>query len=131
MHPIFLSFAEVLDIHQDQIERYGGEPGIRDRGLLQSAIATPAAGFGGRYLHQDLFAMASAYLFHIVKNHPFIDGNKRTGAVAALVFMLLNGIQVGINEDDLEKAVLAVAEGKWDKALVTEFIRKNSRLDRK
>ena len=63
MAPDFLSFAEVLEIHRDQIERYGGKTGNRDLGLLQSALATPAAGFGGRYLHGDLFEMAAAYLF--------------------------------------------------------------------
>ena len=81
MNPIFLSLAEVLEIHRDQIERYGGDPGIRDLDLLQSALAIPAAGFGGQYLHNDLYEMAAAYLFHITQNHPFVDGNKRTGAV--------------------------------------------------
>ena len=70
MTPEFLSLAEALEIHRDQIERYGGNTGIRDLGLLQSALAMPAAGFGERYLHTDLFEMAAAYLFHIVQNHP-------------------------------------------------------------
>ena len=83
--------AEVLDIHCDQIGRHGGREGIRDLELLQSALAVPAASFAGRFLHQDLPEMAAAFLFHIVRDHPFIDGNKRTGAVAALVFLLLNG----------------------------------------
>ncbi len=86
MTPVSLSLAEVLEIHRDQIERYGGHAGLRDLGLLQSALAMPAARFGGRYLHGDLLEMAAAYLFHIEQNHPFIDGNKRTGTVAAIVF---------------------------------------------
>jgi len=110
MTPDFLSFAEVLEIHRDQIERYGGKTGIRDLGLLQSALAMPAAGFGGRYLHGDLFEMAAAYLFHIVRNHPFVDGNKRTGAVAALVFLSLNGMEIEASEDIFEQTVRAVAE---------------------
>jgi death-on-curing protein len=73
--PVFLSLGDVIEIHRDQIARYGGDPGIRDLGLLQSAVAIPAAGFGGRFLHTDLFEMAAAYLFHISQNHPFIDGN--------------------------------------------------------
>jgi len=93
-NPIFLSLGEVLEIHRDQIDRYGGHPGIRDIGLLQSALAMPAAGFGGRFLHTDLFEMAAAYLFHITQNHPFVDGNKRTGAVASLVFLSLNGVEI-------------------------------------
>jgi death-on-curing protein len=124
VNPVFLSLGEVLEIHRDQIERYGGDPGIRDLGLLQSALAMPAAGFGGRYLHSDLFAMAAAYLFHIVQNHPFADGNKRTGAVAALVFLSLNDIEIDADEEEFESMVLSVAQGRSDKAAVTEFFRK-------
>ena len=127
MNPVFLSLGEVLEIHRDQIERYGGDPGIRDLGLLQSALAMPAAGFGGRYLHSDLFAMAAAYLFHIVQNHPFADGNKRTGAVAALVFLSLNDIEIDADEEEFESMVLSVAQGRSDKAAVTEFFRKYAR----
>lgn len=125
--PVFLTLGEVIEIHRDQIERYGGDPHIRDLGLLQSALAVPAAGFGGRYLHTDLFEMAAAYLFHITQNHPFIDGNKRTGAVASLVFLSLNDVEIEADEEELEKIVLGVAEGKIDKAAVAEFLRKNSR----
>jgi death-on-curing protein len=125
--PVFLSLAEVLEIHRDQLERYGGDAGIRDLGLLQSALAMPAAGFGGRYLHDDLFEMAAAYLFHISQNHPFVDGNKRTGAVAALVFLSLNDIEIDVDEEILEKMVLSVAERKTDKAAVAEFFRRNTR----
>jgi death-on-curing family protein len=77
----------------------------------------PAAGFGGRFLHEDLFEMAAAYLFHIIRNHPFVDGNKRTGTVAALVFLIVNGIGVDADEDALEKTIIAVAEGKLNKRL--------------
>lgn len=76
----FLHLDDVVAIHLDQIERYGGEAGIRDAGLLESAVAQARATFGGEFLHADLFQMAAAYLFHIAKNHPFVDGNKRTGA---------------------------------------------------
>jgi len=128
LNPTFLSLAEVLEIHRDQVERYGGDPGIRDLGLLQSALAMPAAGFGGSYLHTDLHEMAAAYLFHIARNHPFIDGNKRTGAVAALVFLSVNAVEFTADENALEKAVRSVAEGEWDKAKLADFIPKNSRL---
>jgi len=124
--PVFLTLGEVIEIHHDQIERYGGDPGLRDLGLLQSAIATPAAGFGGRYLHTDLFEMAAAYLFHFTQNHPFIDGNKRTGAVASLVFLSLNNVEIESDEEEFERIVLGVAQGKIDKASVAEFFRKNS-----
>lgn len=126
MNPVFLSLGEVLEIHRDQIERYGGDPGIRDLGLLQSALAMPAAGFGGRYLHSDLFEMAAAYLFHLVQSHPFVDGNKRASAVAALVFLSLNDIEIDADEEEFESMVLAGAQGRAHKAAVTEFCRKHA-----
>ena len=97
----FLSVDEILRIHQDQIERYGGDASIRDAKALLSAVAMPQTGFDGNYLHHDLFAMAAAYLFHITQNHPFIDGNKRTGTTAALVFLSLNCVEVDIDNDEL------------------------------
>ena len=118
----------LLEIHRDQIDRYGGDLGIRDLGLLQSALAMPAARFGGRYLHSDLFEMAAAYLFHIVQNHPFVDGNKRTGAVSALVFLSLNEVEIDAEEDEFETMVMSVAEGKQNKASVAEFLRHNAQV---
>jgi len=126
MDPVFLGLGDVLLIHRDQIERYGGDPGVRDIGLLQSALAMPQAGFGGRFLHNDIYEMAAAYLFHVAQNHPFVDGNKRTGAAAALVFLDLNGVDLEISEDALVDVVMAVAEGKADKTEVAEFFRKRS-----
>ena len=126
MNPEFLNLAEVLEIHRDQIDRYGGYPGIRDMGLLLSALAVPAVTFGGSFLHADLFEVAAAYLFHIVRNHPFIDGNKRTGAVAALVFFSLNDVEIEADEDSFEKMVLAVAADQADKRAVTEFFREHA-----
>ena len=111
MNPVFLTLGEILEIHQDQINRYGGASGIRDIGLLQSAIAMPSASFGGQFLHSDLFEMAAAYLFHISQNHPFVDGNKRTGAVAAIVFLALNDIELDADDDEL-----------WDDAGLSEPI---------
>lgn len=123
----FLGLDEILEIHRDQIERYGGSAGIRDIGLLQSAVAMPAAGFGGDYLHQDIFEMAAAYLFHITQNHPFVDGNKRTGTVAAVVFLEMNGVELDADEDELENLVRSVAMGKADKSAAAAFLRDNSR----
>jgi death on curing protein len=89
--PVFLSLDEVLEIHEQQIDRYGGSPGLRDAAGLESAVATPQATFGGEYLHTSIPAMAAAYLFHLCQNHAFIDGNKRVGANAAITFLLING----------------------------------------
>ena len=127
MPPIFLQLDEVLEIHRDQIARYGGRAGVRDMGLLESALAVPQAGAGDQYFHGDLFEMASAYLFHIVRNHPFLDGNKRTGAVAALVFLELNGAEVRLSNEALVRTVVAVAEGKIGKSGVAEFLRQAER----
>ena len=123
----FLSLAEVLEIHQDQITRYGGASGIRDIEILKSAIGMPSATYGGQFLHTDIFEMAAAYLFHLVKNHPFVDGNKRAGAVAAFVFLTLNGFDFDAPEDDFAEMVLSVACGKLDKADVAVFIRRFTR----
>jgi death on curing protein len=122
----FLGLDEILEIHRDQIQRYGGLRGVRDLGLLLSAVSMPSAMFGGSYVHQNLLEMAAAYLFHIIKNHPFYDGNKRTGVVAAIVFMELNGLELKANEADFERLVMQVAEGAADKAEVAAFFQANS-----
>lgn len=123
MHLIFLGLAEVLEIHDEQIARYGGSPGVRDLGLLESALSQPRAGSGGVYFHVDVHEMAAACLFHILMNHPFIDGNKRVGAHATYVFLRLNGLELECSNAALVAQVLAVAEGRADKAKVAEFLR--------
>ncbi|PLX92965.1 MAG: type II toxin-antitoxin system death-on-curing family toxin [Desulfuromonas sp.] len=122
MEPKFLSFTEILEIHQDQILRYGGDSGVRDIELLKSAIGMPSATYGGQFLHTDIYEMAAAYLFHLVQNHPFVDGNKRVGAVSALVFLILNGYVFEAPEDKFAEIVLSVARGELDKAEVAVFI---------
>ena len=99
---------------------------MRDVGLLESAVAQPEAMFGGEYLHPDLSAMAAAYLFHIVKNHPFVDGNKRTGATAAVTFLLLNGVLLDLPKGALAEIVLDVVSGEIDKQTLATVIRANS-----
>ena len=126
MEPIFLTLEEVIEIHADQIGRYGGTAGIRDAALLQSAVAMPQAGFGDQYLHVDLFEMAAAYLFHIVENHPFVDGNKRVGAASALVFLELNGVHVHATNPSLVAVVLGVAQNKIGKGAVADFFKRNA-----
>lgn len=126
--PIFLELEEVLEIHKDQIQRYGGSAGIRDMGLLQSALAMPQAGSGGQYFHADLFEMAAAYLFHLASNHPFVDGNKRVALAAALTFLAMNGVAVGAGSGDaIEKLVLSIASGKGTKADAAGFFRDHAR----
>lgn len=123
MPPTFLSLDEVLEIHRDQLARYGGAAGVGDLGLLQSALAQPQATFGGQFLHANVFEMAAAYLFHIVQNHPFVDGNQRVGAVAAIVFLLLNEEDTTATSAELESLVLAVAQGQRTKLEIAQFFR--------
>jgi len=122
--PRFLTLAEVLRILQDQITRYGGDYGVRDLGLLSSAIAVPQASFGGQRAHQDLFEMAAAYAFHISQNHPFIDGNKRVALASALVFLDLNGIHLSDPEDELYPLMMRVASSTASKAEVAAAFRR-------
>ncbi len=119
----FLDLHEVLVIHQDQISRYGGSTGIRDMGLLTSAIAMPAATFKGEFLHTDIFEMAAAYLFHLVKNHPFLDGNKRVGTVSALIFLDLNGYECLAPDNELTDMVIGTATGMKNKSDIALFLR--------
>jgi death-on-curing protein len=99
-----------------------------DVGILKSAIAMPSATFDGKYLHKDIYEMAAAYLFHIVRNHPFIDGNKRTGAVASIVFLMMNGMDFHADDNDFEEIVFLTAEGKTDKATIVRFFESNAQI---
>ena len=123
MIPLFLDMERVMRIHQSMINTYGGVAGLRDPGLLHSAIAIPQASFSGECLHKDIFEMGAAYLYHITQNHPFIDGNKRTGAATAIVFLAMNGIIIQADEDGLFKITLSVAKGEAGKEKVAEFFR--------
>ena len=126
--PVFLGLDEVIEIHHDQIKRYGGHPGIRDVRILKSAIAMPSATFDGNFLHTNIYEMSAAYLFHIVRNHPFIDGNKRTGAMASIVFLMMDGMDFDADDNDFEKIVLLTAEGKTDKATIARFFESNAQI---
>jgi death-on-curing protein len=127
VEPEFLTLDEVLALHADQIRRYGGRPGLRDVTLLSSAIAMPAATYRGEYLHQGLPEMAAAYLFHICRNHPFVDGNKRASLAAALTFLRLNGLRVSATEDELTELVMGVAAGRSGKPEAAVFLKKHAR----
>ncbi len=113
--PEFLALEDVLAIHEQQIARFGGMNGIRESGLLESAIAVPQAAFGGEWLHDGLFEMAAAYAFHIAENQPFIDGNKRTGLLAAIIFLDINGISIDFPDDRLYQAMIDISGKKLDK----------------
>lgn len=119
--PVFLTLEEVLAIHENRIRKYGGSSGVRDLGLLQSALGNVEATFGGEFLNSTLFEMGAAYLYSICRNHPFLDGNKRTALACALAFLGLNNIKIVSEQDDLYDLVIGVAEGRVSKSAVAVF----------
>lgn len=131
----FLTLHEVLEIHANQIQLYGGSEGIRDQGLLEAALAQPESTFGGEYLHKDIFEIAAAYLYHLVQDHPFIDGNKRVGATSAVVFLSINGYELNADLDkpdskskqtEFQKFVLGVASSEIKKSEIARFFEENT-----
>ncbi|MEG4226420.1 type II toxin-antitoxin system death-on-curing family toxin [Microcoleus sp. N9_B2] len=120
--PNFITKNTVLSIHARQIERFGGTSGVRDEGLLESALAQPQATFGGQLLHPTIAEQAAAYLYHIAMNHPFIDGNKRSAFAVADTFLRLNGCALNLTDDRAYNLVMRVARGTVTKEeLSTEF----------
>lgn len=119
----FVEVEEALRIHARQVRRFGGDAGVRDRGLLESALAMPRASFSGQFVHDDLPAMAGAYLYHLCKNHPFMDGNKRVALAVTLYFLTRNGMPLDVDNQTLQGHVLAVASGEMTKEQVTAYLR--------
>jgi death-on-curing protein len=118
----FLTVREVEALHDEQLTLHGGLGGVRDRGSLESAVATPQATFGSEFLHSDVFEMAAAYAYHIAENQPFIDGNKRTGLNVALVFLGLNGWDIDDPDERLYDAMVGISSGTVNKkALARTF----------
>ena len=124
--PVFLTFAEIIEIHDYQISRFGGAAGVRDIELLKSAIGMPSATFGGEFLHPSVIEMAAAYLYHLVENHPFVDGNKRVGAMTALIFLDMNGFEFDASDEDFTAMVLKVASGEMMKSEISLFLRQHT-----
>lgn len=123
MSVVFLSTEDIIFIHRNTIEIEGGIDGLRDRALLESAAMMPQQSFGGEYLHPDLPSKGAAYLYHLCKNHPFLDGNKRVAAMSCLVFLKCNGATSLPPPEALRDNVLAVASGKLTKSELTNWTR--------
>lgn len=126
--PKFLSLEQVIEIHQRKIEIFGGTAGIRDEGLLVSALAQPQASFFGELLHPTIHEQAAAYLFHLAKNYPFVDGNKRTAFAVTVVFLGLNGYRLNLASGDAYSLVIQVATGEISKAELALFLEENIQL---
>ncbi len=124
---IFLSVADVMSLHDDSIAHEGGMAGLRDHGLLESAVMMPQAAFDGQYLHIGIAAMAAAYLFHICQAHAFHDGNKRAAVVSAIAFLKVNDHELTATNEELIALGLGVADGVLDKSDTTIWMRKFSR----
>jgi death on curing protein len=120
--PRFLTYGAVLRIHDRQLERFGGTPGLRDQGLLESALAQPEATFGGEYLHPTMHEQAAAYLYHLAMNHPFVDGNKRTAFAAMDTFLRLNGCQLELSDQQVYEIVIWLVEGRLDKQALGQVL---------
>lgn len=124
--PSFLTLAEVLEIHREQIESHGGRGGVRDMGSLESAIAMPQSGSGEQYHHRTIFEMAGAYAFHMAENQPFVDGNKRAALAAALIFLDIKGVELDDPEGELYDAMIRLGSKKMSKAQLAELLEKLS-----
>ncbi|MHB9025833.1 MAG: type II toxin-antitoxin system death-on-curing family toxin [Armatimonadota bacterium] len=127
--PDFLADEDIHVLHEIALEMVGGGTGLRDAGLLASALAMPQAGFGDQFLHEDIPAMAAAYLYHLIRNHPFIDGNKRVAMLACLTFLDINEYECMLDEDGWIALVMAVAEGTLSKDECIERLRSNCRQE--
>ena len=128
---IFLTVEDVIILHDNTIAHEGGMAGLRDRGLLESAVMMPQAAFGGHYLHDGIDAMAAAYLFHICQAHAFHDGNKRAAVISAIAFLKVNGHDLTATNEELITLGLGVANGRLDKSDTTIWMRKFSRRVRR
>lgn len=122
----FLTLIEVLELHHQIIEQSGGTSGIRDIGLLESAIAQPRMTFGGEELYPSLLEKSAALGFSLIMNHPFIDGNKRIGHAATEIFLVLNGMEINASVDAQENMVLEIASGELGRKTFVEWLQQNA-----
>jgi len=122
----FLTVDDVITLHAIAIEDQSGDSPIRDRNLLESAVAMPRQGFGGQYVHESIPAMAAAYAFHLCMNHPFVDGNKRAAFAALLAFLVDNGWRLAADNTLAEQAVVNLAAGSTSKEQFTAWVSENA-----
>jgi death-on-curing protein len=119
----YLTLNEVLELHSRLIERYGGSAGIHNLGALESGLAQPRMTFGGEDLYPTIVEKAAALGFTLIKNHPFVDGNKRTGHATMETFLILNGFEIDASVDEQEEVILQVASGELKREVFTSWLR--------
>lgn len=122
----FIPDGLILTIHADLLVRYGGRPALRDPHLLESALAQAKMTAGGKYLHRTLFQKAAAYGFHVCKNHPFVDGNRRVAFVLMEMFLQMNGWEMVASEEEAYSMMMALASGQLSKAELASWLRGHS-----
>jgi death on curing protein len=122
----FIPNRIVPTIHSDLLQRYGGRPGLRDPGLLDSALAQPKMTVGGKFVHSTLFDKAAAYGFHVCRNHPFVDGNKRVAFVLMDIFLQKNGWEITASEEDAYSMMMLLASGKLSRPQLSGWLREHS-----
>ncbi len=123
---VFLTINQVLFIHDQMVKRFGGSHGIRDIGLIESAVARPQATFGGKHLYSSLFDKAAALLQSLLKNHPFVDGNKRTALVSAGVFLKKNGYKLINNHKQEIEFAIRVDNGNLTVEQISKWLKEHS-----
>lgn len=124
----FLSIRQILRIHELLLEQFGGAAGVRDRGALEAAVARPQMTFDGEDLYRDLADKAAALMHSLVQNHPFVDGNKRVGAMAFELFVTSNGHDLHASDDELEALTLSLARGELAAEAIAIWIRQRLRV---
>ena len=120
-----LTKEQIKMLHSALVERFGGQDGLRDEGMLDSALNTPFQTFSGSELYPDLLSKAARLAFGLIANHPFIDGNKRIGTHAMLVFLRLNNVELEYDDDDLIALILKTAAGENDDKTILEWLKKH------
>jgi death-on-curing protein len=123
---IYLYPNQIIHLYKKIIEQSGGSFGLRDKGLLESAVYRPQASFGGHELYTDLFSKAAALGYSLIKNHPFVDGNKRVGYIAMRLFLRLNGTDLNANTSQKLDSIMGISKGKLNEEKMTEWLKKNS-----
>jgi death-on-curing protein len=123
--PVWIDERDAIALHSRLLALHGGVEGLRDRGLLQSALARPQQQYANAG-SSEMIDRAAAYAAGIVRNHPFVDGNKRTGFVVGILFLELNGYRFAASEEDAAQAVLKLADGTLDEAHYNAFLRGNA-----
>lgn len=123
----FLSIKAAINLYKEMMKKYSNHiGGIQSEALLESAMMEPRASFGKQYLYENLFEMAAAYTYHIIKNHPFIDGNKRAGILIGITFLNLNGIEINASDNKLYQLTIDIASSKKNKKQISRFLKKHS-----